>query len=152
MPLGAAGGALMIRYWPWLQHLITGDPQGPPIYMTVAVVVGFIALLGVLVDDGVVIGTYIQQRYERDKPTTRAEIRRVVIEAGSRRIRPALMTTVTTVVALVPVLLTTGRGSDVMQPMALPIIGGMTIELLTLFVVPTAMSLWLELKHHPAPE
>ncbi len=146
VPLGAAGGALMVRYWPWLQHLITGEPQGPPIYMTVAVVVGFIALLGVLVDDGVVIGTYIQQRYDRDKPTTRAEIRRVIQEAGSRRIRPTLMTTMTTIIALVPVLLTTGRGSDVMQPMALPVIGGMTIELLTLFVVPTAMSAWLELK------
>lgn len=149
VPLGAAGGALMVRYWPWMQHLITGDPQGPPIYMTVAVVVGFIALLGVLVDDGVVIGTYIQQRYDRDKPTSKAEIRRVVLEAGSRRIRPTLMTTVTTIIALIPVLLTTGRGSDVMQPMALPVIGGMTIELLTLFVVPTAMSLWLEMKLRP---
>lgn len=151
VPLGAAGGALMIRYWPWLQHLITGEPQGPPIYMTVAVVVGFIALLGVLVDDGVVIGTYIQQRFERDKPTSRAEIRRVVLEAGTRRIRPTLMTSVTTIIALVPVLLTTGRGSDVMQPMALPVIGGMTIELLTLFVTPTAMSAWLEFRRPRTP-
>lgn len=147
LPLGAAGGVLMVRYWPWLQHLLTGDPQGPPIYMTVAVVVGFIALIGVLVDDGVVIGTYIQQLYKKEKPTDAAGIRRVVIEAGSRRIRPTLMTTVTTVVALIPVLLTTGRGSDVLQPMALPLVGGMVIELLTLFVVPTAMCAWLELKH-----
>lgn len=152
IPLGAVGGVLMVRYWPYLQHLITGDPQGPPIYMTVAVVVGFIALLGVLVDDGVVIGTYIQQRYEKDKPTDAAGIRRVVIEAGSRRIRPTLMTTTTTIVALVPVLLTTGRGSDVMQPMALPLVGGMLIELLTLFVVPTAMCAWLEWKQKlPGP-
>src|SRR5690606_23999293 len=131
IPLGAAGGALIVRYWPWLQSLITGEPQGAPIYLTVAVVVGFIALLGVLVDDGVLIGTYIQQLYDREKPTSRAEVRRVVVEAGSRRIRPALMTTMTTLIALVPVLLTTGRGSDVMQPMALPVIGGMAIELLT---------------------
>ncbi|MCB9893544.1 MAG: efflux RND transporter permease subunit [Planctomycetes bacterium] len=144
VPLGAAGGALMVRYWPWMQHLLTGEPQGPPIYVTVAVVVGFIALLGVLVEDGVVIGTYIQQLYEKRKPQSRAEVRRIVIEAGSRRIRPSLMTTMTTIIALVPVLLTTGRGSDVMQPMALPVFGGMCIELLTLFVVPTAMSAWLE--------
>ncbi|MCA8912629.1 MAG: efflux RND transporter permease subunit, partial [Planctomycetes bacterium] len=144
VPLGAAGGALMVRYWPWMQHLITGDPQGPPIYVTVAVIVGFIALLGVLVEDGVVIGTYIQQLYDKRKPQSRAEIRRVVVEAGSRRIRPSLMTTMTTIIALVPVLLTTGRGSDVMQPMALPVFGGMCIELLTLFVVPTAMCAWLE--------
>ncbi len=147
VPLGAAGGVLMVRYWPYIQHLITGDPQGPPIYVTVAVVVGFIALLGIIVDDGVVIGTYIQQRFDRDKPTSRAEIRRVVIEAGSRRIRPTLMTTLTTIVALVPVLLSTGRGSDVMQPMALPVIGGMAIEIFTLFVVPTAMCAWLELRN-----
>ena len=93
VPLGAAGGALMVRYWPWMQHLLTGEAQGPPIYVTVAVVVGFIALLGVLVEDGVVIGTYIQQLYEKRKPSSRAEIRRIVLEAGSRRIRPSLMTT-----------------------------------------------------------
>ncbi len=151
IPLGAAGGALMVRYWPWLQSLITGEPQGAPVYLTVAVIVGFIALLGIIVDDGVVIGTYIQQLYDREKPTSRAEIRRVVIEAGSRRIRPTLMTTMTTLIALVPVLLTTGRGSDVMQPMALPVIGGMTIELLTLFVVPTAMSAWLEWRSGKQP-
>ncbi|MCF6228876.1 MAG: efflux RND transporter permease subunit, partial [Planctomycetes bacterium] len=146
VPLGTAGGMVLVRYWPWLQHLITGDPQGPAIYMTVAVVVGFIALLGIIVDDGVVIGTYIQQLYQKKKPKTKEEIRLVVIEAGSRRIRPTLMTTITTTVALAPVLLSTGRGSDVMQPMALPVIGGMTIAIITLFIVPTAMSFWLELK------
>jgi Cu(I)/Ag(I) efflux system membrane protein CusA/SilA len=146
IPLGAAGGVLMVRYWPWLQSLITGEPQGAPIYMTVAVVVGFIALLGILVDDGVVISTYIQQLHERKNPRTRAEIRQVVIEAGSRRIRPTLMTTVTTLIALLPVLLTTGRGSDVMQPMALPIFGGMLVEMFTLFVVPTAVCAWMEFR------
>jgi copper/silver efflux system protein len=144
IPLGAAGGAILIRYWPELQSLGTGDPVAAPVYLTVAVVVGFIALLGILVDDGVVIGTYIQQLHERENPATRQAVREVVIEAGSRRIRPTLMTTATTLMALMPVLLTTGRGSDVLQPMALPVVGGMLIALLTLFVVPVAMSAWLE--------
>lgn len=147
VPLGVAGGILMVRYWPWLQSLINGTEQGPPIYITVAVIVGFIALLGIIVDDGVVIGTYIQQIYEKRKPKTRAEIRAVVAEAGARRIRPTIMTTATTIIALVPVLWSTGRGSDVLQPMALPVIGGMVMGLLTLFVVPTAMCAWLEFKN-----
>jgi copper/silver efflux system protein len=144
LPLGVAGGALMVRYWPFLQSLITGDPQGPPIYLTVAVVVGFIALLGIIVDDGIVMGTHIQQLQDEHKPKTREQIREVVIQAGLRRIRPALMTTVTTLLALTPVLLVTGRGSDVLQPMALPVVGGMLISLLTLLVVPVAMCAWLE--------
>ncbi len=60
-----------------------------------------------------------------------------MVEAGLRRIRPCLMTTFTTLVALVPVLITTGRGSDVMAPMALPVFGGMAVGLISLFVVPT---------------
>ena len=152
IPLGAAGGALMVRYWPWLQSLLTGDPQGAPIYLTVAVVVGFIALLGVIVDDGIVVGTHIQQVYDKRKPQTREEIRQAVTEGGTRRIRPALMTTATTLFALIPVLLTTGRGSDVLQPMALPVVGGMLISLLTLLVVPVAMSAWLEFRRDPGDD
>jgi copper/silver efflux system protein len=143
IPLGVAGGILMVRYWPWLQSLMTGEPQGPPIYLTVAVVVGFIALLGIIVDDGVVIATYVQQLYDKNQPATLAEVNEVIVEAGSRRIRPTLMTTATTLLALTPVLITTGRGSDVLQPMALPVVGGMLIALLTLFVVPVAMGAWL---------
>ena len=60
----------------------------------------------------------------------------MVIEAGLKRIRPCLMTTATTVIGLMPVFLTTGRGSDVMQPMAIPSVGGMAIQLITLFVAP----------------
>jgi Cu(I)/Ag(I) efflux system membrane protein CusA/SilA len=146
VPLGVAGGVLMIRYWPWIQSVFTGLPQGPSIYMTVAVVVGFIALLGIIVDDGVVIGTYIQQIYTKKKPKTREQIHAVVLEAGSRRIRPTLMSKATTIIALVPVLWSTGRGSDVLQPMALPVVGGMIMDLLTLFVVPTAMCWWIEMK------
>lgn len=147
VPLGVAGGFLLLHYWPAIEAAISGEPQGPPIYLTVAVVVGFIALAGIVIDDGVVIATYIMQREERDKPGDIDAIRAVVLEAGSRRIRPTLMTTITTFIALVPVVLATGRGSDVMAPMALPILGGMIVELLTLFVVPVAMCSMMEWKH-----
>ena len=67
-------------------------------------------------------------------------------DTGLRRIRPCLMTTFTTIIALLPVILSTGRGSDVAQAMAWPVIGGMTVELLTLFVVPVTFCWFKELK------
>ena len=70
------------------------------------------------------------------RPDSIQQIRAAVLESGGRRIRPCLMTTATTLLALLPVLTSTGRGSDIMMPMAIPAFGGMLIELLTLFVVP----------------
>ncbi len=107
------------------------------INLSVAVWVGFLALFGIAVDDGVVMATYIKQRFETNKPQTREEIRASVIEAGQRRIRPCLMTSATTLLALLPVLTATGRGSDLLMPMALPAIGGMTLAIVTWFTVPT---------------
>ncbi|MFG0315826.1 MAG: efflux RND transporter permease subunit, partial [Planctomycetota bacterium JB042] len=110
--------------------------QVQPVNLSVAVWVGFLALFGIATDDGVVISTYLKQSFERNAPATRREIREAVVEAGKKRIRPCLMTTATTLLALLPVLTSTGRGADVMVPMAIPSFGGMAIELLTLFVVP----------------
>jgi Cu(I)/Ag(I) efflux system membrane protein CusA/SilA len=109
-------------------------------YLTVAVWVGFIALMGIAADDGIVIGTYIQQVIRRRNPRTVQEVRAAVLEAGQKRIRPALMTSVTTILALFPIFLTTGRGSDVMRPMAVPSIGGMIVAGITWFIVPMAYS------------
>jgi Cu(I)/Ag(I) efflux system membrane protein CusA/SilA len=109
-------------------------------YLTVAVWVGFIAVFGIAADDGIVIGTYIQQVIAKRKPTTVEGVRAAVLEAGQKRIRPALMTSVTTVLALLPLFLTNGRGSDVMRPMAVPSIGGMIVAAITWFVVPMAYS------------
>ena len=95
-----------------------------------------LALFGIASDDGVVMGTYLKQMFENKDITDKGEIRKAVIEAGSRRIRPCLMTTATTILALIPVLTSTGRGSDIMVPMAIPSFGGMTIEVLTMLVVP----------------
>lgn len=110
--------------------------QVHPINLSVAIWVGFLALFGIASDDGVVMCTYLQQSFANHKPETIEDIRDNVIIAGTRRIRPCLMTTATTILALIPVLTSTGRGSDIMVPMAIPSFGGMTIEILTMLVVP----------------
>ncbi|QDT16598.1 efflux RND transporter permease subunit [Alienimonas californiensis] len=114
--------------------------------MNTAVWVGFIALFGIAVDDGVVIATYLDQVFTRRRLRTVEDIRAATVVAGARRIRPCLMTTATTVLALVPVLLSDGRGADVARAMALPVFGGMTVELVTLFVVPVLFCGFKEFK------
>lgn len=114
--------------------------QMHPINLSVAVWVGFIALFGIATDDGVVMATYLKQTFDRNVPETKKEIREAVVEAGEKRIRPCLMTTATTILALLPILTSTGRGSDIMIPMAIPSFGGMLIALITLFVVPVLYS------------
>jgi Cu(I)/Ag(I) efflux system membrane protein CusA/SilA len=118
--------------------------QMDTINLSVAVWVGFIALFGIATDDGVVLATYLRQTFDKEDPQTIDEVREVVVVAGSRRIRPCLMTTATTLLALLPILSSTGRGSDIMLPMAIPSFGGMAIELITLFVIPVLYSIWKE--------
>lgn len=110
--------------------------QVHPFNLSVAVWVGFIALFGIASDDGVVMATYLNQSFEKRDPESIEEIRSSIITGASRRIRPCLMTTATTILALIPILTSTGRGADVMVPMAIPSFGGMSIELITLFIVP----------------
>jgi len=112
--------------------------------MNTAIWIGFIALFGIAVDDGVVMATYLQQVFSRRDIRSVTDIRNAAAEAGRRRIRPCLMTTVTTLVALVPVLSATGRGADVAKAMAWPVFGGMVVELVTLFVVPVLYSSYQE--------
>ncbi|MBC8456143.1 efflux RND transporter permease subunit, partial [bacterium] len=111
-----------------------------PVNLSVAVWVGFLALFGIATDDGVLMGTILQQSFKNRKPKTHQEIREAVIFAGKRRVRPALMTTATTLLALVPILTSTGRGSDIMIPMAIPSFGGMALAVITIFVVPVLYS------------
>jgi len=114
------------------------------INLSVAVWVGFIALFGIATDDGVIMGTYIHQVFEERKPTTVAAVREAVLIAGKKRVRPAMMTAATTLIALIPVLTSTGKGSDIMGPMAIPTFGGMAIQLMTIFVVPVLQAYWRE--------
>ena len=110
--------------------------QVHPINLSVAVWVGFLALFGIASDNGVIMATYLDQTFDRTKPESVQAVREATIEAGARRVRPCLMTTATTILALVPVLASTGRGSDIMVPMAIPSFGGMLIVIVTIFVVP----------------
>jgi Cu(I)/Ag(I) efflux system membrane protein CusA/SilA len=110
--------------------------QVHPFNLSVAVWVGFLALFGIATDNGVIMATYLKQIFSRRTPSSVKDIREATIEAGERRVRPCLMTTATTILALIPVLTSTGRGSDVMVPMAIPSFGGMTINIITLFLVP----------------
>jgi Cu(I)/Ag(I) efflux system membrane protein CusA/SilA len=110
--------------------------QVHPINLSVAIWVGFLALFGIASDDGVVMCTYLEQSFRGSSLENTDQVREAVIAAGARRIRPCLMTTATTILALIPVLTSTGRGSDIMVPMAIPSFGGMTIEVLTMLVVP----------------
>ncbi len=104
--------------------------------LSVAVWVGFLALFGIATDDGVVITTYLDQSFGAARILTIEDAREATIEAGMRRVRPCLMTTATTILALIPVLTSTGKGSDIMVPMAIPSVGGMVIAILTMLVVP----------------
>ncbi|TWU39458.1 efflux RND transporter permease subunit [Novipirellula artificiosorum] len=132
IPVAFAGGMTLVA---WMG-----------VELNTAVWVGFIALFGLAVDDGVVMATYIHQLLQKRKINSGQDIRDTVYEAGLKRIRPCMMTTVTTLAALIPVLIATGRGADVARAMAIPVFGGMLVEPLTSFIVPTLYSAYLELK------
>ncbi len=114
------------------------------INLSVAVWVGFIALFGIATDDGVIMGTYLTQVFDEEKPNTIKDIRASVLTAGSKRVRPAMMTAATAIIALIPVLTATGKGADVVIPMAIPTFGGMLLQVMTMFVVPVLYSMWKE--------
>ncbi|MFC1650050.1 efflux RND transporter permease subunit [Candidatus Latescibacterota bacterium] len=116
------------------------------INLSVAVWVGFLALFGIASDDGVIMCTYLEEVFERKQPESVEDIHIAAIEAGSRRVRPCLMTTATTILALIPVLTSTGRGSDILVPMAIPSFGGMLIEVIILLVTPVLYVSIKELK------
>lgn len=104
--------------------------------LSIAVWVGFLALFGIAVDDGIVMATYLKQQFAERPARSRAEVRELVCAAAAKRIRPCLMTSATTILALLPVLSSTGRGADLMIPMAIPTLGGMLFVLLSVFMVP----------------
>jgi len=134
IPVTLAGGILLLAIYGY--------------NFSVAVWVGFIALFGIAVDDGVLITTYLDQVFAERKPKTKQEIIEATVYAGKARIRPAFMTTITTILALLPIFLFGGTGKEVMRPMAIPSFGGMIIEMITWFIVPTIYSWFEEKKLH----
>jgi len=147
-----AGGFIMLWLYgqDWFLNFSIADMsmrhlfQMHTINLSVAVWVGFIALFGIATDDGVIMGTYIHQVFEEKKPTSIQGVRDAVLEAGMKRVRPAMMTAAVAIIALLPVLSSTGKGSDIMVPMAIPTFGGMTIQIMTMFVVPVLQAIWRE--------
>lgn len=147
-----AGGFILLWLYgqPWFMDFsIAGQNmrdlfQMHPINLSVAVWVGFIALFGVATDDGVLMGSYIHHLFLERNPKTKEEIRETVVAAGLKRVRPAAMTTATTLIALLPVLTSTGKGADIMVPMAIPTFGGMLIQSMTMFIVPILQCWWRE--------
>ena len=108
---------------------------------SVAVWVGYIALFGIAVETGVVMVVYLQEAFERhlaqDTPMTEAVLEQAVIEGAVQRLRPKLMTVTAVILSLAPILWETGIGSDVMKPIAAPIVGGMiTSTIHVLILVP----------------
>lgn len=141
--LSASGGMLTLWMWArpellvgWVPELILGQLQLHEITITVTVWVGFLALFGVATDNGVILATYLDQYFSSYPPRDRADVFRGLVTAGRRRVRPCLMTTATTILALLPIITSTGRGADLMIPMALPLLGGAGMSLLTLLTVP----------------
>ncbi|MGB4413434.1 MAG: efflux RND transporter permease subunit [Paludibacter sp.] len=147
-----AGGFIMLWLYgqDWFLNFSVADVnlrdlfQMHPINLSVAVWVGFIALFGIATNDGVIMGTYIHQVFEDRHPSTVDGVREAVIAAGKRRVRPAMMTTAVAVIALLPVLTSTGKGAEIMAPMSIPTFGGMIIQVMTIFVVPLFQAMWRE--------
>ena len=118
IPFALIGGAFMIYYW--------------GVNLSVAVAVGFIALFGLAVETGIVMVIYLNdamqqlvaQKDNLGQAITRADLREAVIAGAAKRLRPKLMTVSVSLFALVPILWSSGVGSDVMKPIALPMVGG----------------------------
>jgi len=128
----------------WLMYLLDYN-------MSIAVAVGFIALAGVAVEIGVLMLVYLNQSYEslradvakEGRKFTKNDVRIAVMQGAGLRVRPIMMTVMAIVVGLVPIMLGDGTGSEVMQRIAGPMIGGMlSTVILTLLVIPAIFYLW----------
>ncbi|MCW9057805.1 MAG: efflux RND transporter permease subunit [Gammaproteobacteria bacterium] len=133
LPLALVGGV-------WLLWLLDYN-------LSVAVGVGFIALAGVAVETSVVMLLYLNLAWDRLRERKQApqlqDLYNAVIEGAVQRLRPKLMTALTVIAGLLPIMFGSGTGSEVMRRIAAPMVGGMvTSTLLTLLVIPAAYLLW----------
>ena len=137
LPLSLVGGV-------WLIYLLDYN-------LSVAVGIGFIALAGVAAETGVVMLVYLQQAYAARKAVAdaegralrRSEVVDAVVEGALLRVRPKIMTVATIIAGLLPIMLGSGTGSEVMRRIAAPMVGGMvSATALTLVVIPAVFYLW----------
>jgi len=141
LPMALIGGL-------WLLYLLDYN-------LSVAVGVGFIALAGVAVEIGVVMLLYLKQALENKRleakaavrSLTRSDLESAIEEGALMRIRPIMMTVATIIAGLLPIMLGSGTGSEVMRRIAAPMIGGMvSATVLTLAVIPAVFLIWQEWK------
>ena len=117
---------------------------------SVAVWVGFIALFGAAVQTGIVMVVYLDEAVKRKKAALgrldRESLKDAVMEGALLRLRPKVMTVTTIVAGLLPIMLSTGAGSEVMKPLATPLFGGMMSSLLHVLIVTPVIFYWLRLR------
>ncbi|MEO5573117.1 MAG: efflux RND transporter permease subunit [Gammaproteobacteria bacterium] len=129
VPLALVGGF-------WLLYVLDYN-------LSVAVGVGFIALAGVAAEFGIIMLVYLDQALQRHQPTTLNGLRAAIIEGAVMRVRPKAMTAAVIIAGLLPIMLGTGAGSEVMKRIAAPMVGGMiTAPLVSLFLIPVLYLLW----------
>jgi Cu(I)/Ag(I) efflux system membrane protein CusA/SilA len=133
LPLAMIGGV-------WLMYLLGYN-------FSIAVGVGFIALAGVAVEIGVIMLIYLNQSLEetlsKNSIITKQQLRIAIVEGAGLRVRPVMMTVATVIIGLIPIMYGEGTGSEVMQRIAAPMIGGMaSAVVLTLLVLPSVYYLW----------
>ncbi|MCB1692125.1 MAG: efflux RND transporter permease subunit [Pseudomonadales bacterium] len=132
LPLSAVGGLWLLYLWDY--------------NLSVAVGVGFIALAGVAVEIGVILLVYLNTALEESRAAhgqlSRVDMTNAILRGAGQRVRPVVMTVVAVIAGLIPLLLATGTGSEVMTRMAAPMVGGMlTAFLLTMYVLPVLFML-----------
>lgn len=116
---------------------------GLDFHLSVAVAVGFIALAGVAAEFGVVMLVYLREAINRHQPATDAELRAAVIEGAVLRVRPKAMTAAVIIAGLMPIMLGSGAGSEIMRRIAAPLVGGMvTAPLVSMLLLPVMYFLW----------
>jgi Cu(I)/Ag(I) efflux system membrane protein CusA/SilA len=144
IPFALTGGNLLL----WLLHsLAVSYGWKTEFHMSVAVWVGYIALFGTAVQTAVVMVVYLEEalhRKAREGPLTRSSIREAAMEGAVLRLRPKLMTVSTVVFGLLPIMWSTASGSEVMKPIAAPVLGGMISSLAHVLIVTPVI--WTMLK------
>ena len=116
-------------------------------HLSVAVAVGFIALAGVAAEFGVVMLVYLREAINRRRPANEAQLRAAVIEGAVLRVRPKAMTAAVIIAGLMPIMLGSGTGSEIMRRIAAPMVGGMvTAPMVSMLLLPVMYYLWYRRK------